>query len=132
MVAIVKRDPWATLFNWPHDLADYYNFSSQRGLKIHETATDIVVEAVVAGVPAQQVDVNIEDGVLTIKAEVSEENKSKEEERSLQYNYYYSAALSGGAWDKANAEVEHGIVKVIIPKAESAKPRKISVKTKIK
>ena len=125
MVAIVKRDPWATLFNWPHDLADYYNFSSQRGLKIHETATDIVVEAVVAGVPTEQVDVNIEDGVLTIKAEVSEE-------KSLQYNYYYSAALSGGAWDKANAEVEHGIVKVIIPKAESAKPRKISVKTKTK
>jgi len=132
MVAIVKRDPWATLFNWPHEVADYYNFGSQRGLKIHETATDIIVEAVVAGVPAEQVDVDIEDGVLTIKASVSEEKKTKDEERSLQYNYYYSTALSGGAWDKTSAEVEHGVVKIIIPKAESAKPRKISVKAKTK
>jgi HSP20 family protein len=118
------------LLNWPHDLADYYNVNSARGLKIHETEKDIVVEAVVAGVPADNVDVNIEDGVLTIKAEAKEEKKEEGEESILRYSYYYTTALSGGKWNKASAEIEHGIVKIMIPKAEEAQPQKITVKAK--
>lgn len=95
--------------------------SKQNGLNIHETDKDIIVRAVVAGVPSDKVEANIENGVLAIKAETKEENKS--------YQYYYTAALSGGDWQKAEAEVKHGILTITIPKAESAKPKKISIKT---
>lgn len=127
---IIKRDPWSTLANWPGELADYYNFGGNRSLTIDETDTELIVEAVVAGVSPENIDVNIEDGVLTIKAEVKEESKTEGEEAMLRRRYFYSTALSGGAWDKAEAEIEHGVVKIHIPKAESAKPRKISVKAK--
>ena len=130
MSNIIKRDPFASLFAFPRWMEEFEDASYQRGLKIRETGKDIVVEAVVAGVPADHVDVNIEDGVLTIKAEVSEEKKEKGEESSTRYRYYYSAALSGGAWNKASAEVEHGVVTITIPKAEEAKPQKIAVKAK--
>lgn len=122
---LVRFDPFKSLLdddNWPT--------MRQNGLKIHETETDIIAQAVVAGIPAENVEANIVDGVLTIKAEVKEEDKSKDEFKSSSYQYYYTAALSGGDWQKAEAEVKHGILTVTIPKAEEAKPKKITIKTK--
>lgn len=104
--------------------------SQQKGLRIHETDKNIVAKAVVAGVPADKVEVHIEDGVLTIKAESGQEKEKKGEYSATSYQYYYTTALSGGQWDKATADVEDGVVKVTIPKAEAAKPRKITVKSK--
>lgn len=75
-------------------------------------------------------DVEIEDGVLTIKAEVKNENETKNEYKMTSYQYYYTTALSGGQWDKAEADVVDGIVKIEIPKTESSRPRKITIKTK--
>ncbi len=129
MVNITKYDPIRSLIGFPRwfDDADEY---AQRGLKIYEDEKSIKAEAVVAGVPAKNVDVNIEDGVLTIKASVTDEDKKSGEYTKTSYQYYYTCALSGGEWDKTEAEVEDGVVTITIPKAESAKPRKIAVKAK--
>jgi HSP20 family protein len=133
MTDLVKQDPFKSLFAWPRWMDEFdVSTPSQKGLRIHETDKDIIVEAVVAGVPAQEVEVDIEDGRLAIKAEVSSENKSKSEERKSYYSYYYTAALSGGQWDKAEAEVEDGVIKVIIPKEEKVRPKKVKVKAKKK
>lgn len=130
MVDLIKKDPFSSLFSFPRILDDWSDFSSQKGLRVKDTDKDIIVSAVVAGVPAKDVDIDIEDGVLTIKAQKKAETKNKDEYVSTSYQYYYTCALSGGHWDKANAEVEDGIVTITIPKTESSRPRKISVKTK--
>ncbi len=122
---IVRFDPFKSLLD-----DDNWSTMRQNGLKIHETETDIIAQAVVAGIPTENVEANIVDGVLTIKAEVKEEDKTKDELKSSSYQYYYTAALSGGDWQKAEAEVKHGILTVTIPKAEEAKPKKIEIKTK--
>lgn len=134
MTDLVRRDPFfRSLFAWPRWMDEFEETTStQRGLRIHETDKDIIAEAVVAGIPAKEVEVDIEDGVLTIKAERKEENKKKDEERRAYYSYYYTAALSGGQWDKTEAEVENGVVKVTIPKEEKVRPRKVKVKAKKK
>lgn len=136
MVDIIRHDPFRSLFAWPRWLEEFEEafptFTRQRGLRIYETDKDIIVEAVVAGVPAEDIEAHIEDGVLTIKAEKKEEEKKKGEYKASSYQYYYTCALSGGQWDKAEAEVEHGVIKVTIPKTEAARPRKIVVKTKSK
>src|SRR3989344_3870070 len=125
---IVKRDPFRSLFAMPRWMEEF-DESTQRGLKLREDDKNIYVEAVVAGVPSENVDVEIEDGVVTIKAEAKEEQKKKDEYRSSSYRSYYTCALSGGKWDKANAEVKHGVVTVTVPKEEAARPRKVKVKT---
>jgi HSP20 family protein len=122
---LVRFDPFRSL------LDDSFNSPTlQRGLKVRETENKILVEAVVAGVPKKDVEIEIEDGVLTIKAEVKEESETKNEYKSSSYEYYYTTALSGGQWDKAEADVTDGVVKIEIPKTEAARPRKITVKTK--
>jgi len=122
---LVRFDPFKSL--WDEDYAMPVN---QRGLKIRETDKSIVVEAVVAGVPKNDVNIEIEDGVLTIKAEAKEEAETKTEYKSSSYQYYYSLPLTGGQWDKAEANVVDGVVKLEIPKTEEARPRKITVKSK--
>ena len=126
---IIKRDPLRGLFAWPRWIDEFEDASSQRGLKLREDDKNIYIEAVVAGVPSDQVNVEIEDGVVTIKAENKEEQKDKNEYMSSSYRYYYTCALSGGKWDKADAEVKHGVVTVTVPKEEAVRPRKVKVKT---
>ena len=122
---LVRFDPFRSI------LDDNFSIpSSQKGLKIHETDKSIIVEAVVAGVPKEDISVEIEDGVLTIKAESKKTIETKDEYKSSSYEYYYTTALSGGQWDKTEANVNDGIVKIEIPKTESSRPRKITIKTK--
>jgi HSP20 family protein len=130
---LIRKDPIRSLFAWPRWMDEFdFSTSSQRGLRIHETDKELIAEAVVAGVPADKVDVDIENGVLRIRAETEKEEKTKEGEKKSSYSYYYTAALSGGRWDKASAEIEDGVVKITIPKEKKAKPRKIKVKAKEK
>ena len=131
MTDLIKRDPLRGLFAWPRWLDEFDDTSyTQRGLKIYETDKDIVAEAVVAGVPANDIEVHIDDGVLTIKASKVEEEKKTDEYRASSYQYYYTAALTGGQWDKASAVVEDGVITVFVPKTKAARPQKITVKAK--
>lgn len=122
---LARFDPFKSLLD-----DDFFITTQQRGLKIHETDKSIIVEAVVAGVPKKDVEVEIEDGVLTIKAEAKEESETKNEYKASSYQYYYTTALSGGEWDKTEADITDGIIKIEIPKTESSRPKKITIKTK--
>lgn len=135
MADLVRRDPFFGRFmmpSWLNDIDEMIPATMRRGLKIRETDKDIVIEAVVAGVPAKDVAVHIEDGVVTIKAERTYEEKGDEEYKSSSYQYYYNFVVSGGRWDKAESELEDGVLTVTIPKTEAARPRQVEVKTKAK
>lgn len=131
MTDLVVRDPFRRLMPFPRWFDDFDD-TAQRGLKIHENDSNIVVEAVVAGVPSDNVEIDIEDGVVTIKADSTEKSKSEEGTTTSRFQYYYTCALSGGKWEKAEADLEDGVLRLTIPKTESSRPRKVTVKTKKK
>jgi HSP20 family protein len=129
MTGITRFDPFRTYLTFPKWFDDF-DEQSPKGLKIRETDKSLIAEAVIAGVPAKEVEVEIEDGILTIKAEKTEKKETKNEYKSSNYQYYYTCALTGGIWNKADAEIKDGIVKVTIPKTEVIRPKKIIVKEK--
>lgn len=137
-MAITRWDPFSmtrSLWRMPTllDEDDWYDFSDQ-GMTVYETDDDVVVEAHIPGVPENKVDVSVEGGVVTIKAEheESEEEKKKKKvvyRQSRQSKYLYTTSLPCPVKaDKAEAEVVNGVLKLTLPKAEEVKPKKITVK----
>ncbi len=117
--------------NWPQ-------VRVTEGLDVYETDKDVVVKAAVPGIPAEKVDVTFEDGVLRIKAKVEESKEEKEKKkvvyRQQRMSYFdYTTTLPRAVdGNKISAEVCDGVVTIKAPIAETAKPKKISVKTKSK
>jgi len=96
-----------------------------------EDANGITLYADLPGVPKEKLNLQIEADTLTIEGEVAldlpEGMEAIHAEVSLpRYRRVFtlSKELDGG---KAGAEFNHGVLKLTIPKAEHAQPRKISV-----
>jgi len=138
-MAIVKWNKFGPLypsiFNdedfWPSNI-----LQNDTGIDIYETNDSIVVEAQVPGIKEEDVEVMVEDNILTITAEHIEEEEEKDKKKVVykstkQTSFHYSTSLPRKVdASKAEAEVEKGIVKIIIPKVAEETAKKISVKKK--
>jgi len=115
---------------------NWQDLTSTQGIDMYETNDELVVKAPVPGVPEDKVEVTVEGNILTIKAEFEETKEEKDKKKVVykstrQSTFNYSTSLPRMVdGSKAVAEVENGVVKVIIPKAEEEKPKKIEVKKK--
>lgn len=94
-----------------------------------EQALTIVLE--MPGVAKSNVDVNIEAGVLTIEGRVDFGKYEGMQPVYTEYNighYRRSFSLSNKIdQSKITAEMKDGVLTLALPKAEEAKPRKISI-----
>jgi HSP20 family protein len=97
-------------------------------VNVHETEDAVVVEAVLPGVKPEDVDVQCGDGVLTIGASssVQERDYFHQEYHSLEYHRQL-AIPSDCRYDAATAELEHGVLTIRIPKLKPKAPEKIKI-----
>ena len=84
------------------------------------------------GIRPEDVDITVEDGTLTIRADYREERTEGEGETLLQEIKRGSTSRSislptGLEPDKATATFELGVLTLRIPKAEAVKPRQIRI-----
>jgi HSP20 family protein len=95
-----------------------------------ETDDSFLLYATVAGVPSENVDVTFEDGVLslTVKAAPFErQGKLLRQERPWG-NWVRKLELPKEVQaDAISADVEHGVLRVTVPKAAQAQPVRIPV-----
>lgn len=102
-------------------------------LDVYETDKAVVVEAPLAGVRPEDVEVSVQKGVLTIKGSSNKEHEIEEK------NYYRKEVRTGSFYrevplpalvleDKVAAEFEDGMLKITLPKAQPAQAKKIDVK----
>jgi HSP20 family protein len=97
---------------------------------IFETEEALTVVADLPGVDKDEVDIRVEDNILTIKgsADYSPQSEILRQEFSLQ-GYYRQFQLSDEVdQDKISAECNNGVLTITMPKAERSKPKQIKVK----
>ena len=99
---------------------------------IYETESDIVLKAELPEVNQKDIQINIEDNVLSLKGERKFEKETKEEnfhriERSYG-SFSRSFTLPGSInKEKVKASYKNGVLKVTMPKKEESKPKQITV-----
>ena len=106
-------------------------FRSQPAVNVWEQGEALLVEMEVPGIKNDQVDVSVAGGELSIKidrAEVEQENvKYHRRERPVgSFTRVLRLPVEVDA-DRVEAELRDGVLKITLPKAEAAKPRKINV-----
>lgn len=102
---------------------------------VYQDKDNVIVETPLAGVDPEKVSVSVENDVLKIEgqsghqSEVDEKNYYRKEVR---YGSFYRvvALPTHVKGDKAQANFENGMLKIVIPKAQEVKPKTIKVSVK--
>ncbi len=99
---------------------------------IYETDDAIVLKAELPGIDRKDIQLEVRDGVLTLKGERRFEKEVKEENYHRIERAYGSFARSFTLPntvqpDKVRARFKDGVLEVTLPKAEESRPRQIKV-----
>lgn len=102
---------------------------------VEETDKEILVKADLPGVDPKNVEISIENGVLTIRGERREEKEDKKKNyhrlERFAGSFYRAVPLPPAAdADNVTATSANGVVTVAIPKRAEAMPKKITVTPK--
>lgn len=99
---------------------------------VEEEEDHYLINLEMAGVPKDQIKVEVQDSQLVISGERSHESKKKED--GLWYSerrfgkFQRSFTLPAGVDpDKLEANYQDGMLRLYVPKAESAKPRQVKI-----
>lgn len=116
---------------WPQDDYDYEE--GQLSIDVYQTPTSIVVKSTIAGVKPGDIDISINNDLLTIRGK-REMQESINDEHYL-YRECYWGSFSRSVIlpvevesDKIDAYLENGVLTVVLPKAKNAKEVQIKVK----
>jgi HSP20 family molecular chaperone IbpA len=101
-------------------------------IDIIETDNELKLYADMPGVNQKSIDIMIDQGVLTIQGNVETELIDGYELEYQEYDvgdFYRSFTLSDTVnQDNISANLKNGVLELVLPKQEKAKPRKIEVK----
>jgi HSP20 family protein len=104
-------------------------------IDLYQNADEVVVKATLPGLKAEDIQISVTADVLTLHGEFKEESEQNEKTYHLRENRY-------GAFerqvmlpidvqsDKAKADFVNGILTIVLPKADTVKPKTISIKAK--
>lgn len=142
MPAVVRFDPFRDITALRDDMNRLFSRTFGDGptagsswspaIDIFDTADAIVLKAELPGLKAEDIDIQVDDDVLTLTGERRFEDRVEEGryhriERAYG-RFQRSVTLPPNVKvDEISANVDHGVLEVRVPKADEAKPRKIAV-----
>lgn len=102
-------------------------------LDISETKGDLVVKAELPGIDPKEIDISLNEGILTIKGEKRQEKEEKEEGYHLVERNYGSFTRSIRLPreiqnEKISASYKDGVLRITLPKTEEAKKKEVKIK----
>src|SRR5207248_11361489 len=99
---------------------------------IYETENDLVLQLDLPGVDPKQIDVRVENNVLTIRGErrfdgkVERENFHRVERAYGTFSRSFTLAMAVDS-DRIQANYRNGVLSITLPKTEQAKPKRIQI-----
>jgi len=98
---------------------------------IYETEDALIVVMEIPGVDKDRIDIKIEEGTLLMEGRIDFDNYADMQPVYTEYNVgHYSRRFSLSSkidQDRISARMEDGVLTLKLPKAEEAKPRKITI-----
>ena len=143
MPAVVRFDPFRDITSLRDEMNRLFTRTLGEGgssagaawtpaVDIFDAADAIVLKAELPGLSPDDIDIEIDESVLTLKGE-------RRFEETVEEGRYYRVERAYGAFqrsvtlpqsvkaDEITATFEHGVLTVRVPKADEVKPRKIAV-----
>lgn len=144
-MAIVRWDPFRDIQTLQRSINRLFDDAFFRGedsipaaaswvfpVDIKESPDKVVVKAEIPGIKSEDIKVNLHDGQLVIQGERKQEKEEKDDrfirvERS--YGSFYRAFNVGVPvkGDAIKATYKDGILEVVLPKEEKARPKEIEI-----
>ena len=124
MDRLFERSVFGPRWNWDMDLP----------LDMIENDNEYVVKASIPGINPDDLEITLQDRLLTIKGEVKGEDETKDKRYHMRERWSGSFTRSISLpthvkSDAIEASYEAGVLKLHIPKAEEVKARKIAIHT---
>ena len=141
MATINRTNPFNDLLTFRDAMNAMFDDSATTGrtqalampLDVSETSNGFVVEIAVPGVKPEDIDITLQDNVLTISGEVRQSQNTGEKPNYHRVERRYGRFARSISLptqiqsDAVQANLEHGVLRLELPKAEAVKPRKITV-----
>jgi HSP20 family protein len=146
-MGVMRWDPFRDLLSIQDEMNQVFRRATGQGgqgeasegrlwapaIDISERKDAYIVTAEIPGVRPEDLDVSLEDGVLTIKGERQFSQESSEQQWHRVERRYgaFRRTITLPTRTKADeieASFENGLLEVVVPKAEEARPRKIQIR----
>ena len=105
-------------------------------MDVAETDHAYEVKLDLPGLKPNEVEIHIENNMLTVRGQRQEESEEKDENKQFHRVERYSGSFARSVGlpssineEEAAAQFKDGVLQITIPKSEESKPRKISIKT---
>lgn len=110
-------------------------FSGMPAIDLYQDENEVVVKASLPGLKAEDVQISVSNGVLTLRGEFKQDEEKKDKKYHLREQRYGSfersiSLPSDVQTEKSKAEFKDGILTITLPKSEEVKPKTISIKVK--
>lgn len=113
---------------------DFLSTGSKVNVDVYQDKDNVIVETEIPGVKSEDVDITVENDVLTISG-------NKQEKKEVKREDYYRKEMRCGSFSRsvilpmqvksseAKANFKDGVLKITLPKADEIKSKKIKIET---
>ncbi len=103
-------------------------------MDVAETDQAFEIQVDLPGIDLDDIDIQIDNNTLTIRGQRNEQTEEKDEEKQYHRVERYSGSFARSVVlpnsvneDETAAEFKDGVLKIVVPKSDEAKPRKIAI-----
>jgi HSP20 family protein len=135
----LRENPFGDAFDtlWSRSATSGGAIARPMPLDIYATDDDVILVAAVPGMRSDDLQLSVQKNTITLSGTVQSVMDSEEGKNAT----WYLRELASGSYqrsvtlpfpvdvDRADAQFENGILRVVLPKAEASKPKQIAIQT---